>query len=381
MSEIDLLNKELNFNKQILESVQNAIIVTNLKGEITFWNSSAEKLYLWKKEEVLGKNIIHVTPSKTSKQQATEIMQLLSHGETWEGEFEVQDKNGREFFIHVIDTPLLDNNNNLVGIIGVSRDISKEREKRFNLQESEEKFRSLYNSAPLPYQSLNEDGSFKDVNQAWLNILGYKREEVIGKYYKDFLHPDWKAHFEKNFPAFKKRGYVHDVQFKIRHKNGNYIDISFEGCIGYHPDGSFKQTYCVFQDITEEKLYQEILERNQYFLRKAQEIGKIGTWELDVIENNLYWTKENYQIFGVEPGTKMNYEGFLKIVHPDDRAYVNKKWQDAIAGKPYEINHRLLIGETIKWVKEKADLKFDEKGNVISAIGVTQDITSNIETQ
>jgi len=127
------------------------------------------------------------------------------------------------------------------------------RERTAKLRESEEKYKSLYDNAPLPYQSLNEDGSFKDVNPAWLRTLGYDRDEVIGKNYADFLHPDWKAHFEKNFPAFKKRGYVHDVEFKIRHKDGHYSDIAFEGCIGYYPDGSFKQTYCVFQDITDRK--------------------------------------------------------------------------------------------------------------------------------
>jgi PAS domain S-box-containing protein len=97
------------------------------------------------------------------------------------------------------------------------------------------------------------------VNPTWLSTLGYNREEVLGKFYADFLHPDWKPHFEENFPAFKKRGYVNDVQFKIRHKDGHYLYISFEGCIGYYPDGSFKQTYCVFKDITKQKQAEEEL--------------------------------------------------------------------------------------------------------------------------
>ena len=121
------------------------------------------------------------------------------------------------------------------------------------LHESEDKYRSLYDNAPLSYQSLNENGCFIDVNPAWLRTLCYKREEVIGKRFKDFLHSDWKAFFEKNFPEFKRCGYIHDVQFKIRHKDGHYVDISVEGCVGYYPDGAFKQTYCVFQNITERK--------------------------------------------------------------------------------------------------------------------------------
>ena len=193
------------------------------------------------------------------------------------------------------------------------------------LKESEQKYRSLYENAPLPFQSLNEDGSFKDVNPAWLSTLGYSREEVIGKNFSDFLHPDWKSHFETNFPAFKKSGYVSGVEFKIRHKNGKYLHISFEGCIGTYPEGSFKQTYCVFKDITEQKDVEHTIRENQYYLSKAQEIGKIGTWELDLVKNNLIWTEENYKIFGVPVGTKMNYEKFLNHVHPDDRVSANKE--------------------------------------------------------
>ena len=136
----------------------------------------------------------------------------------------------------------------VIAEMGIARILQMETNQ--SLKESEEKFKALYDNAPLSYQSLDEDGCFKDVNPTWLTTLGYSREEVIGKSFASFLHPDLIPHFEMNFPAFKKRGYVNDVQFRIRHKNGNYIDISFEGCIGYNPDGSFKQTYCVFQDIT-----------------------------------------------------------------------------------------------------------------------------------
>ncbi|MBI9037455.1 MAG: response regulator [Bacteroidales bacterium] len=131
-------------------------------------------------------------------------------------------------------------------------------ERTSELKESEIKYKALYNYAPLPYQSLNEVGDFKDVNPAWLKTLGYERKEVVGKMFKDFLHPDWKKHFEKKFTEFKQQGFIHNVQYKIKQKEGHYLDVLFEGRIGYYPNGSFKQTYCVFQDITERKRAEQI---------------------------------------------------------------------------------------------------------------------------
>ena len=155
--------------------------------------------------------------------------------------------------------------------VGVAEDITERKNAEEALVDNEERYKALYDNAPLAYQSLDENGHFIDVNPTWLKMLGYSRDEVIGEYFGGFLHPDWKPHFEKNFAAFKKRGYVHNVCFKIRHSEGRYLDISFEGCIGYHPDGSFKQTYCVFQDITERLKAEESLRESEALLKKIAE--------------------------------------------------------------------------------------------------------------
>ena len=74
--------------------------------------------------------------------------------------------------------------------------------------DSKEKYKIFYENFPLSYQSLNEDGTFKDLNPRWLKTLGYERKEVIGKNYADFLHPDWKKRFEQiscNQTSFRPR--------------------------------------------------------------------------------------------------------------------------------------------------------------------------------
>ena len=128
-------------------------------------------------------------------------------------------------------------------------------------------------------------------------------------------------------------------------------------------------------DITDQKKSEEDLLKERMFLQKAQEIGKIGTWELDIQKDELLWTDENYRIFGLPVGTKLTYEIFLNCVHPEDKEYVDRKWKAAFNGDPYDIEHRLLVDGKVKWVREKAKLEFDDNGKCIRGTGVTQDIT------
>ncbi len=175
-------------------------------------------------------------------------------------------KDGSTKWIHCRGLAIRDSAGKPIRMLGAHQDISEIKNSETALlnakkiaEESEEKYRALYNNAPLSYQSLDENGCFIDINPMWTKTLGYERAEVIGEWFGDFLHPDSVEHFRINFPAFIKRGYVYDVQFKLRRKDNTYIDVSFEGSVSYTPEGNFKQTYCVFKDITEQKALEKAL--------------------------------------------------------------------------------------------------------------------------
>jgi len=129
--------------------------------------------------------------------------------------------------------------------------------------------------------------------------------------------------------------------------------------------------------MTERKLSDDLLLKQKYYLERAQEMGKIGTWELDLVANILVWTKQNYINFGVPVDTPMDYEGFLECVHPDDCEFGDTEWKAALEGKPYDIEHRVVANGQIKWVREKAELEFDKENMCIRALGFTQDITEH----
>ncbi len=120
------------------------------------------------------------------------------------------------------------------------------------LQASEERFRSLFVNAPLAYQSLDQDGYFLEVNQAWLDTLGYQREDVQDQWFGDFLAPEFVEPFRALFPQFQAIGKVH-TEFQMMHKDGRRRAIEFDGRIGYQPNGEFKQTHCILADITDRR--------------------------------------------------------------------------------------------------------------------------------
>lgn len=120
------------------------------------------------------------------------------------------------------------------------------------LHESEERLRSFYEKVPLGYQSLDEEGCFLLVNEIWLQTLGYDNEDVVGKWFGDFLAPGQVDAFRQQFPLFKARGHVH-TEFELIHKNGELRFIEFDGRISRNPDGSFDRTHCILKDKTEQR--------------------------------------------------------------------------------------------------------------------------------
>ena len=110
-------------------------------------------------------------------------------------------------------------------------------------------------------------------------------------------------------------------------------------------------------------------------LKKAQEIAHVGSWVLNVSTNQLTWSDEVYHIFEVRRGRPLDYDYFISKVHPDDRVRVNQEWGDALHGTPYDIEHRILVNNSIKWVRERADFEFDENHKLLHAIGTVQDVT------
>lgn len=123
----------LRFQARLLDAVEQAVIASDMHGTVTYWNRYATHLYGWSAEEAVGRNLMELLVPELSAEQGLEIMERLRQGESWTGEFTVKRRDGSTFPVSVSDTPIHDEAGALVGVIGVSKDISERRRREESL--------------------------------------------------------------------------------------------------------------------------------------------------------------------------------------------------------------------------------------------------------
>ena len=145
ISERKQAEEEIRFQAHLLDAVEQAVIATDLEGNVIYWNSFAEHLYGWTATEALGANIMDLTPAVSLREQAAEIFSHLQQGKSWSGEFMVKRRDGVEFPVMVTDSPILDDKGKLIGMVGVSVDNTNRRrteEEREKLLANEQQARA-----------------------------------------------------------------------------------------------------------------------------------------------------------------------------------------------------------------------------------------------
>lgn len=151
-------------------------------------------------------------------------------------------------------------------LLGVDKEGLIHASKNDELSRQQEMFVELYEQAPLPYQSLDAEGRLIAVNRAWLSTLGYELKDVIGHWFGDFLPSEYLDRFKEGFQRFKATGEI-QIEFEIRHKTGKLIAVAYDGRVGYDENGNFKQTHCIFRNITEHRRIVRALKESKERLR------------------------------------------------------------------------------------------------------------------
>ncbi len=125
----------------LLDGLRAAVIATDLEGSVTRWNRHAERLFGYRSEEAMGRRITELLVAPDDREAADAIMRQVRAGDPWEGEWHAPRRDGSRVWVHVSNTPVHDSEGRLLGMIGVSIDITKAKRGELALQESEERLR------------------------------------------------------------------------------------------------------------------------------------------------------------------------------------------------------------------------------------------------
>jgi PAS domain S-box-containing protein len=245
------------------------------------------------------------------------------------------------------------------------------------LLRSEQKFRLICEHAPWAYQSLDERGCILDANQAWLNHLGYSRDEVVGKWIGNFLHSDSIGALEERFPRFMEKGEVRQVEFSLVRKDGSVFPILLDGNIEYDDTGHFKRTHCVFMDISKRKLSDEALRESESKLRRIFETSPAGIVYVSS-EGRILDCNPAYARICRYEKAELVTKTVMDLTHPDDLnrelVLVDRLRRQEI--DTYAIEKRYIRKDGVEvWIQEFASVIFDENERVDRFVGVVQDIT------
>jgi PAS domain S-box-containing protein len=137
--------EEIRFRARLLNTVEQGVIATNLEGTVIYWNAFAEQLYGWPVAEALGANIFDLTVAHASQEIAEQIFSQMKAGGSWSGEFLVRRRDGTIFPALVTDSPIFNDKNELIGVVGVSSDITQRKlaeEERAKLLDAEREARA-----------------------------------------------------------------------------------------------------------------------------------------------------------------------------------------------------------------------------------------------
>jgi PAS domain S-box-containing protein len=364
--------------RALIENSAEAIALFAVDGTILYGSPATTRILGYALDEFVGRNafeLIRVEDHSRVKARLEEA--LLKPGIALDVHAHVRHRDGSWRLLEGIFTNLL-GDPSVGAIVNNYRDVTERKRAEEALRHSEERFTKAFRSSPAAMSiSTMTDGRYRYVNGAFLGLIGYREDEVVGHRAVDVEFWGSAADRERAMRELRERGSLRDFEAAVRRKSGEVrqvlvslepFDLDGEACLlGFS------------HDITERKLAEEALRESQAFLEAAQAVAHVGSWVSGMgPHDRLWWSKETHRIFGIEEAAfDGRVETFFAMIHEEDLARVGRASEAAIRGEgPYQVEHRVRRpGGEVRWVYEQAEIVRDPEGRPLRMIGTVQDIT------
>jgi len=381
-TEYALSESEGNF-RELIETIEDIILVGNLDGSIIYSNAATSSKLGYNPKELCKLKILDLHPPYLRKEAAFIVSEMIS-GNQDVCPLPVLGKNGN--LIPVETRVWIGKWNGTDCIFGISKDLSKE-------QEALQKFDQIFRMNPaLMAVSKMPDRTFTDVNDAFLQTLGYSKEEIIGKSSLElnlFINKEEQNQVSQMLSDY---GHFREIEMQVRTKQGGVRYGLFSGdTIETH---GTKYLLTVMVDITkkkqaeaERKLIESALVDQKQRLSYILEGTNVGTWEWDVQTGETIFNERWANIIGytLEEISPTSIETWMKFTHPDDLEVSNELLKKHFSNELdfYECEARMKHKDgTWVWVSDRGRVISRAKnGKPLIMMGTHQDITKRKQTE
>jgi PAS domain S-box-containing protein len=370
------LGETLRRNELILQYAGDGIYGLDCQGRMTFVNAAAERMMGYNREDMGADLGHHLIPHSTCVGcslpiEACSILKSSRDGRTHQCSDAVfRRKDGSLLEVEYVSAPIMEAGQ-ATGTVVVFRDNTARKENEAILARWQYVF-AHSGWGVIVYNVEREQ--IELVNPAFARMHGYSVDEAAGLRVVEFFAEECRVDLDYHIGRIHEKGHHVWESWHVR-KDGSRFPVQIDATAVKDDAGKVLYRIVNVQDITARRQAEDVLRESEAHLACAQAQGKLGSWHLDIAKGRLEWSAECYRIFGLPQGAPLNYPLFLDCVHPDDRAYVDRAWRAAMAGDPYDIQHRIVVDGEVKWVRERAELEFAPDWAPLRGIGTAQDIT------
>lgn len=349
LAEEGLLESEEQF-RAISHAAGDAIIYMDGNGNIAYWNPSAERIFGYTSQEALGRELhVLIAPEKYHEAYKKGFSAFRTTGKGpavgKPNEFLAYRKDGTAIPIEVSFSVM--HVNGQYHAVGVIRDISERKTAQLALIKSEEKYRDLYDNAPDMYHTLDKDGVIIDCNETEAAMLGYKKEEIIGRHLTDFFTNKSKEFFKKDFPMLNKDKRPLSLEREFVRKDGSVFHSNLNVTSDFDEKGKLLRTKTIARDITRRKQAEEALKESEIKFRSLFENSRDAIYITSKDGFFIDMNQSALDLFGFTREEMLGNNILKLYVNPEDRTRFQQEIEQKGYAKDYEVNFRKKNGDEI----------------------------------
>ena len=375
-TEQEKYKQQFTWFRDVINDSPDIFMVYDDKGILVDVNETGVEELGYSREELIGLSIADIDadwdPERMQAEQ--ENQKQTGHDAILMGRN--RRKDGSIFPVEVASSILYEGDK--LRRVGFVRNITSRVQAENELRESEEKFRSIFNSTPIGMYLVDKEGEMIEVNDRWLALTGFTREEMLGQKSVDFLTPESKKQaVEIDFPLFHQRGYAKDMPYQVVRKNGEIFDILLHGTKRLDANGDYDGVLASIIDVTERNKLQLAFEQNERRFKALYNDSPIMMHTVDAAGNlaeaNDYWCKEmgysRDEIVGKPISQFFTEQSMIQAMESDIPTYLSTGYAENLTYQMIKKN-----GEIID-VQVSIAVQYDDSGNFSAAQATIKNIT------